>query len=580
MKLIDVRHPEHADREDDWEKFDAVYLGGHDFVTSYVEKFTDRETTTEYNTRLLYSYTPAFAKEAVNEVKNSIFQRISDVIRDGGSETYTSSMKGLKGGVDLEGSSMNSYIGRHILPELLTKGKVGVYVDMPKIHGITRASVGSVKPYIYIFEAQDILSWKIEYTDMGFYYSNLLLREFVDDYDNEWGLPDETVERYRYLYLGVDEAGNPVVFCEFYNLDGEQIDIENYSSDIVYQLNIPAIPFCVAELTHSLLEDVADYQIALVNLASSDMSYSLRSNFPFYVEQTDLRINNSYLRDNDGSSANTDANAQIAGDKRRSVGVSDGRQYPIGADKPGFIHPSSEPMEVSMKKQAQLKTEIKELVHLALTNVEPKMASAESKEQDQLGLEAGLSYIGLELETLERKISKIWMMYEGLNKEVTIVYPKRYSLKSDAEKRKEAEELKKILHNTPSTTYQQEITKRIAVVTLGDKVTDEKLAKIFKEIEDAAVLDTDPEIIKDDVEAGLVDLLTASKARGYPEGSVEQAKIDHAERLARINEAQAKIQDRGNPETDAGGEGSIDKKASLNKDKDDVVKDKQRGEGK
>ena len=37
---------------------------------------------------------------------------------------------------------------------------------------------------------------------------------------------------------------------------------------------------------------------------------------------------------------------------------------------------------------------------------------------------------------------------------------------------------------------------------------------------------------------------------------------------------------RGNPETDAGGEGSIDKKASLNKDKDDVVKDKQRGEGK
>jgi len=576
--IIDIKHPEYSSKTESWTKFGKAYAGGHDFVTDYVEKFSDRETSTEYDARLVYSYTPAFAKEAINEIKNAIFQRITDVVRDGGTESFQSATRGLNGGVDLQGSSMNAYSGRYLLPELLVKGKVGVYVDMPMIDGASRADAAGIRPYIYMFKAEDILSWKKEYTPYGYVFTNILLRETVDAYDEEYMLPDDTLERYRHLYIDDPYSENPVVNVDFYDADGKQIDIEGNESTTGYTLEIPMIPFAVGELSDSLMTDVADYQIALVNLASSDISYSLRSNFPFYTEQVDFRMQSNYLRTNDGYSDNTAANAAIADTHYQNIGVADGRQYGINLDRPAFIHPSSEPIRASMDKQKQLKAEIRELVHLALSNVEPKMASAESKEADQSGLEAGLSYIGLELETLERRIAQIWMLYEGAKQEVTIAYPKRYSLKSDEEKRKEAEELKKLMHDTPSLTYKKEIIKRIATVTLGDKITADKLSIIFKEIESATILDTDPDVIQKDVEVGLVDLETASLARGYPSGVVEIAKKDHAERLARINAAQANMGTRDNPDETSSQDTHNDKEASKDTTRDAQVKDKTRGE--
>jgi hypothetical protein len=47
----------------------------------------------------------------------------------------------------------------------------------------------------------------------------------------------------------------------------------------------------------------------------------------------------------------------------------------------------------------------------------------------------------------------------------------------------------------------------------------------------------------------LVSQELASKARGYPEGQVDQAKKDHAERLALISQAQSSGGARGVPDT-------------------------------
>jgi hypothetical protein len=44
------------------------------------------------------------------------------------------------------------------------------------------------------------------------------------------------------------------------------------------------------------MEDIADYQIALMNLESSDINYMLKSNFPFYVEQYDPRAEMNFGR--------------------------------------------------------------------------------------------------------------------------------------------------------------------------------------------------------------------------------------------------------------------------------------------
>jgi hypothetical protein len=545
-------HPEYLSKQEEWSKFELVYSGGDDFIEEYLQTFSTVEDSSDFTTRKSFTYNPAFAKSAIDEIKNSIFQRITDVVRLDGSATYQDAISGLSGGVDLKGSTMNSFIGRHLLPKLLTKGKVGVYVDMPRIVGNLKSDVIGKHPYIYVYDALNILNWVIEFKDGSFIFTKLLLKDFVDEIDVETGLPCDTIERYRFLEL----VDNKVQFT---------IYDESWKSIETGILDIPLIPFALAELSDSLLVDVADYQIGLLNLASSDMSYAIRSNFPLYTEQYDARITNTFNNDNE-----------------KNVGTTTGVRYPKDIERPGFIHPSPEPLIASMKKQQQLKEEIRQLVHLALTNVEPKMASAESKAQDQQGLEAGLSYIGLELETLERMVAKVWSAYEKTSiKEATIKYPKRYSLKTDEEKRKEADDLKKLSHSVPSTTFKKIIIKRIVSVLFNDKISQADLSKIESEIDAATILDVDPEVISTDIETGLIDLESASKARGYPEGSVEKAKQEHAERLARIAKAQSEKSVRGVSDLeDDSRNDARDKKASVETIKDDVVSDKTRGDNK
>ena len=522
--MIEIRHPEY--NADDWVKWRLTYKGGTDFIDAYLKELNTSENLTDFVNRKAISYCPAFAKGAVNEIKNAIFQRTNDISRECDSPSYMNAILGKDGGVNLCGNTMNSFIGRELLPDLLTISKVGVYVDMPSIDESSRRA-DVIRPYLYKYKAEDILSWSIDYSNEIYEFDSLLLRDTIDVLKD--GLPSDTKIIYRYLW-----KSDGIVYCKFMDEEELPIDKNGKHSDIIYTIDLPMIPFAVAELTSSLLVDISDYQIAHLNLASSDISYAFRSNFPFYVEQVDYRTNNNWLKEQD-------ENIATAANKEISVGVMDGRQYSIGTEKPGFIHPSAEPLNASMAKQEIMKQEIKQLLQLAITSIEPKMASAESKNLDQQGLEAGLSYIGLELESIENKIAKIWCLYTGSQTDPTIKYPKKYSLQSDADKRQEVKELKELLHSTPSRLYKIEITKRIAKVILGDKVSNDRLDQILVEIEQAKVLDVDPNVIVTDVERGLVDLNLASEARGYPKGSADKAKEDHAERIKRIQAAQIKV---------------------------------------
>jgi hypothetical protein len=265
-----------------------------------------------------------------------------------------------------------------------------------------------------------------------------------------------------------------------------------------------------------------------MNVASSDLMYTIKSNFPFYIEQFNAAMEFA-LANGTGSAI--------------KVGTSHGRRYPQNTEAPSFINPSPEPLRVSMEKQEQLKTEIRQLVHLALTNIKPTRASADSKEKDNQGLEAGLAYIGMELEHAERWLADMWSEYEGEKPDAVIFYPDKYSLRSDEDRRAEAKELGELIPKIPSLTYQKELAKRIVDVTIGHKTDYETLGKIYDEINNAKIIAIDPEVIRSDAEAGLVSNDTASKARLYPDGEAEKAAKDHEERAARVVLAQTNAKD-------------------------------------
>ena len=578
LKYSEIIHPDYKSSLPEWDKWRLTYNGGRDFVDAYLETFSVREISDDFAKRKKITYCPAFAKQGVNEIKTSIYERMLDVSREGGSESYQEAIKGENGGVDLKGSSMNYFMGCLALPELLTMNKVGIYIDMPSNPGLNLNDSKATRPYIYFYRAEDIPCWVYDEGDNFNEFLGVLLREYIYKYDEDTGFPIGTDVRYRKLWMQDDRC-----HVAFYDDDGNMYDQYNkkITEPIVLELN--RIPFRVMEISDSILRDVADYQIALLNLASSDLTYALKSNFPFYTEQFDWKADLPYMTDGVPSDTGTSAEAQVKTGKDVSVGTSQGRRYPVGSERPGFIHPSSEPLKASMEKQEQLKLEIRMLINLAISNLRgPKMASAETKEKDKEGLESGLSYIGLTLENTERFIAEIWADYEATNKIATINYPEDYSLKTENQRLEEADKLDKLSDSVPSITYKRSIAKRKTKILLGNKISKEDLEKINNEIDKAEVMNVDPEVLQTDVEAGLVSLEYASMLRGYPKGQVEQAKTDHEDRLARIAEAQSNPAARGvadgsgNPSKDAKDE----KKQSKDTTQDDKVSDKTRGDGK
>lgn len=520
LSITNLQHPVFTHRVDDWIKWRLAYGGGRDFRESYLKKFSAREEVIDFAERKAITYVPSFAKSAINEVKNSIFERAAEVVRRDGTPSYQLAISGKGSGVDLHGNSMNSFIGKNILPELLIMGKVGTFIDMPVKTGPSIAEAFQDRPYIYHYKAEQIQNWSY---DRRYELTNLLLKDCDYFFDEKTDLPCAYDESWRHLYIGEDRK----VHAQFYDKDGKP----KFNEPII--IDLPIIPFVIFELTDSLMEDIADYQIALMNISSSDLAFILKSNYPFYTEQFDSRVENSYLKKSDDTAGPNNGNKTV------DLGTTQGRRYPQGLDRPDFIHPSPEPLMASMAKQQQLKEEIRLLVNLSLTNIRPaRQASAESKSIDEHSLEAGLAYIGLELQHGERQIAKIWNAYEGSKNEPTIKYPQRYSLESDTDKQAKSKAIKEMMNTVPSLTFRREMAKQLATITLAAKIPDEVLEKIHQEIDKATVLIGDVEVINRDVQDGFLDTATAAAARGYPEGTAEKAKKDHAERLAAISVAQ------------------------------------------
>jgi hypothetical protein len=553
LPIAKVYHPHYHEFSDDWLKWRLAYRGGKRFIDHYLEKYSDRELNEEFKRRKRYSYNPAFAKGAINDVKNSIYSRMGEITRNGGSKSYQRSVAGYEGGVDLTGSSMNTFLGQKVLPELLVMRKVGVFVDKGQLNGPTLIENINNRPYLYYYCTEDIRSWGFGPTNE---LVNILLVDHLDVFDDFSKLPNGIEDRLRWVYIGNDKR----VHVKFYDMKGNPIDndFNAVTNDWEIILDIDIIPFAISEISESLMNDIADYQIAMLNLASSNLNYALKSNFPFYVEQYDPRADNPYVRatnfeneedecepkglvrpipiiDKEG----TQANARTAAPREVKVGTTHGRRYPVGTEAPAFIHPSPEPLQASLALGREMKAEMRQILNLTLSALEPKFASAQSKQMDQSGLEGGLSYIGLEMESLERKIARIWCEYDNTN-EPTINYPKKYSLKTTDEISTEVKSLDEIRDRIPSRTGQKEVSKQLVDTLLSTKVSYETLQKIKSEIDKSDYMTSNAKDVQLDVQSGLVDLVTASNARGYDgEKVVPLAKEDHAQRAASIIEAQS-----------------------------------------
>lgn len=503
--IQDYLHPQYGKKVTSWEKWRYVVGSSEEFINRYLKLYSNRETIDDYNARRLMSPNPAYAKSCLIEIRNSIYGCLRDIKRIGGPQGYQYAMQQ---DVDMSEASMNYFIGVHVLYELLAMAKVGVYVDRPAIDIVTKADAVKARPYIYMYKAEQIRSWTYE----GKVLTSVLLEDMAPKIDEKTGLTIGEEKRYRHIYL-----------------DDGVVAVDTYDSSKLIDsktLTIGVIPFAIAEISDSLLEDTADYQIALLNIESSDINYVIRSNFPFYTEQ--------YAPTAKHFTDTGDDDAQ--GDENIKVGAASGRRYAKGMERPGFIHPSSEPILASMQKSDSLKQTMRHLMQLTIASLKPVRESAESKQQDNRGLSAGLSYIGMELQRLENQIAEIWAAYDNVEP-AYVVYPEIYDIRSPEERLSEADKYTKII-DVPSLSYKKHICKKIIRALCENDAPNDLLISMLDEIDSAPAICLSSEDLRQDTTLGLVDQETASKIRTYPAGSVEKAKAEQVERLAKIAIAQ------------------------------------------
>lgn len=537
---------------DDFVKYRLTYEGGRIFIERFLKQLDTREDLTDFTRRKEMTYCPAFAKEGINEIRNAIYQRMPEIIRADVTPSYTLAATGDEGGVDLKNNSMNKFIGKEVLPELLIMGRVGVYVDMPQVNpdSLLAQFVTPPHPFLYMYRAEDILNWSYTTRNNEQVITQVLLREYYTPID-ENGYPCGLAERFRHIRL----TANGVELKMLVRVTNPNTNEVTEVVEEEFLLPLKRIPFILSSLGASLLKDICDYQVGLLNLASSDINYALRSNFPIYVEQYDARTESVYNKVA-VLTASGEMEVKTGTDNppsnELSAGVAKGRRYPMGANSPGFINPSSEPLNASMQKQAEMKEDMRRLLNLAVSNVAVTRASAESKRVDQVGLESGLAAIGMELEAIERQVSKLWAAYEKVEINPIISYPQQYDLKTNRDRIEEAKGYKELKGLAPSRKFSLEIGKLAVRSLLDGRVTNSRMEEMMAEIDKATYTTGDAKEIEIDVNLGLVSAVTASDARGY-HGAIETpiAQAEHAKRLAEISKAQTS----GNPDT--GNQGNV-----------------------
>ncbi len=500
-------------QDDELSLFRNIKHGGDSFVQRYLERFSERESDLSFDLRKKLTPSAAFAKREVVKVQNAIYQRLVDIVRVGGSESYQQVVAGESGGIDLDNSSMSHFIGQDVLSELLFLGKVGVLVDMPKSLGTSVADTANDHPYCYVYTREQILNWTQDQVNNRKTLTALRLSEYVPILD-EFGLPTGDEIRYR-VYNKVEEGVRLRIF------DKDSKLVEDYI------LDIPEIPFILFEIPDSLLHETGKYQIALMNMESSDISYSLKANTPFLVKKADISSSNHLKGSDDGV----------------EVGNIQGMEY-SGDTQPDFIHPSSEPMKASIAKQEQIKESIQQLISSSISSIAQR--SVQSKEFDERGLESGLSAIGEILEHGERKIATFYSGFEGSENIATVNYPDKYSLKSDEDRINEVKLLQEQKDEMPSLKGKKALCKMAAHTLFDTKLPVDDLKIIISEIEESNNTGASSKNIISDVESGILGHETAALMRGYDKEEPVKAAIEHADRLARIEEAQTRARENTN----------------------------------
>lgn len=536
-------HPIYKAMVDLWTKWRLAYEGGDPFKDKFVYQYSRKENKEDFLRRRMLTYVPGHAKTVINIIRNAIAVRLPDVVRDG-SEQY---MQTIDTNVDGFNNNMNTFIALDVCPLLLVHGKRYVVVDAPAASDGATIAEDSGVPYFYTVGAEDVLSWSY---DANGNIRSILMRLYEDVEDPQSRLITDVNTIYR-LMLRL-EPGESYADSTCGTFDGPGVLVKTFDNkgeltEACRLMPWTRVPVAEFRLVDSVMKDIVDHQVALLNLTSTDMDFLWRGNFPLYTQQQGKghgtirpRGTKADVLDPMNTSYETvDGVIDPKKDQNRAThGIGKGISYPEGTERPDFIAPSTDNLKASMEKQQAIITEIRVLVDLALVSLSVRAVeqSGKSKEADRVGEEAGLSYIGRALEGGERDLNELWHMMAGIESaDMSVQYPSGYSIKTQDERIAEARSLRELRSAVRSEKFQKLIDQRVSEIILKPIASQEELNEVITEADKAVYFDDDKsraDVVQKDVALKIVSKATGAAMRGYDPAEV--AKVD-AESVASAN---------------------------------------------
>lgn len=531
MKIKITEHPDFIALKDLYARWRLIKTGGDDFITEYLVKRPSEEDD-DFTARRLLSWNPAPAHDAVQDTVCALTQRlIAEIQRKGGTSEYQKVIHGLAGGVDLASATMDSFVTRSILPELLFMGRVGVLIDASsEDRGETKANKSENNhPFLSTYSTEDVVNWNYKNDIL----SAVLLKETYQKVDNN-GLVESEEDRYRFYTF--DDNG--VIIVTFHDAEGNQINPDTNEIDETINFPLPKlkkIPFVVFNLSQSLLKNIDKADISILNMESSDVTWLHRGNMGIFTEQNSNleRLGRVYNAD-----AEEETDPTLSTPDKKVLSDTTGFTYPPGMDRPGFISPSPEPLQASMQKADQIYRRIQEKLNTDLNDLDS--ASAENKAKSGQSRDAGLCAIGQELQQGEAQIAEAYAAFEGTEEIATVLYPVVYELLTIDQRVDRVKRISEVKDDFPSKTMQQAIIVEQVEMLLGSRLPHETKEIIKKEIENAPGTTSDPEILVSMVEAGIMSHKTAAMLMYLPVEDSILATMEHTERLQSIAISQTK----------------------------------------
>jgi len=530
----------------DWKLWRDCYKGGTAFRDTYLEKFAGKEDPADFTRRLKMTPIPAYAKREVRGIVNAIAQRLPDVIRRDGSKTWQESVRGVGRGIDAKGASMNSFLTRRMLVDLLVMGSVGCMVNAPKLpdlgRPLSKADIPKdFRPYLTPYSVEDTPILIEADSDSPSDWKYVLVRSFDHEFNLLTGHTD-CKPSWQFFWLD-DERGGLVSKLE--------LDREGSPTGDPQETLLDAIPFVSYDIGDSIIAEACSYQITYLNMISADSSYAIDANYTTLVRQRSKGGAGSHLRGGKG-------------DDTVRAGSLKGIYY---TDKsPSYIAPPTGPMKLSLELRREMKKEIHDLVIGSVADI-----------GEEGTIESGLASIGAELESGEQRCWDHYVKFENQpqsNKPPTVNYPDTWTLKTTKERIEDASAMVALGSVIVGQLAKKQAAKDAVDILHRGSKSIQDIDAMKAEIDEAPYAISDPKTVLQAASSGVWSVETAARAIGANEGEGEKALEDAAKRAQMVVAAQSEVNSatRGNEDGQAGvgsekltREGEINGDASLKK---------------